>query len=59
MSIPANGERSFTSPVPKGAGKAAVSISYRLVNDEVRTLLKLKDKQWGEKKLIDKAIIRF
>ena len=59
MSIPANGERSFTLPIAKGAGKAAVTISYRLVNDEVRNLLKLKGKQWGEKKFIDKAIIRF
>jgi len=59
MSIPANGKRDFSSPIPKGAGKAVVTIYYRLVNDEVRTLLNLKEKQWSEKKLIDKAIIRF
>jgi len=59
MSIPANGKRSFSATIPQGAGNAIVSVSYRLVNEEVRTLLKLKEKQWGEKKFITKANIRF
>ena len=59
MSIPANGERSFSTKIPKGAGNAIVTVSYKLVNDEVRSLLKLKGKEWGEKKFITKANIRF
>ena len=59
MSIPANGKRSFSVSIPQGAGNAIVTVSYRLVNSEVRKLLKLKDKEWGEKKFITKANIRF
>ncbi len=59
MSIPANGERSFSASIPQGAGNAVVTVSYRLVNDEVRELLKLKEKEWGEKKYITKTNVRF
>ncbi len=59
MSIPANSERSFSASIPQGACNAIVSVSYRLVNNEVRKLLKLKEKQWSEKKFITKANIRF
>lgn len=59
MSIPANGERSFSASIPKGAGNAIVTVSYRLVNDEIRGLLKLKEKEWGEKKFITKTNVRF
>lgn len=59
FSIPANGSRSFSVDIPKGAGNAVVKVFYRLVNDEVRTLLELKEKEWGEKKFITKANIRF
>ena len=59
MSIPANGERSFSASIPQGAGNAVITVSYRLVNNEVRNLLKLKEKEWEEKKFINKANIRF
>ncbi|MGB5965318.1 MAG: multiheme c-type cytochrome [Sulfurimonadaceae bacterium] len=59
LSIPANGERSFSIAIPEGAGNAVVTVSYRLVNDEVRKLLKLKEKEWGQKKFITKRNIRF
>ena len=59
LSIPANGQRSFSIDIPKGAGNAVVTLSYRLVNDEIRTLLDLKEEQWGEKKFIAKTNIRF
>lgn len=59
MSIPANGERSFSASIPEEAGNAVITVSYRLVNNEVRKLLKLKEKEWGEKKFITKANIRF
>lgn len=59
LSIPANSERTFAVDIPKGAGNAVVTVSYRLVNDQIRNLLKLKEKQWGEKKFITKATVRF
>jgi len=59
MSVPANGIRRFKTEIPEGAGNAIVTVSYRLVNDEVRTLLKLKGREWSEKKFITKANIRF
>lgn len=59
MSIPANGERSFSASIPQGAGNAIVTVSYRLVNDEIRGLLELKEKEWGEKKFITKTNVRF
>ncbi len=58
MSIPAHGKRDFSVKIPKGATNAVVTVSYRLVNNEVRALLKLKGKEWGEKKFIAKANIR-
>ena len=59
MSIPANGERSFSASIPQGAGNAVITVSYRLVNNEVRELLKLKEKEWHKKMFITKANVRF
>ena len=59
MSIPANGERSFSASIPQGAGNAIVTVSYRLVNDQIRGLLDLKEKEWSEKKFITKTNVRF
>ncbi len=59
FSIPANGTRKFSVDIPKGAGNAIVTVSYRLVNNEIHELLDLKEKQWSEKKFITKANIRF
>ncbi|OQX59825.1 MAG: hypothetical protein B5M52_02105 [Helicobacteraceae bacterium 4484_230] len=58
MSIPANGSRTFSLPLVKGAGMIVVTLSYRLVNDEVHKLLGLKEPQWSEKKLIDRFNLR-
>ena len=59
LSIPANGKRSFSTKIPKGAGNAIITVSYRLVNEEVVRLLKLKGKEWGKKNFIAKKNIRF
>ena len=55
MSVPANGKRTVKFPIVEGAGSASVVLSYRLVNDEVRSLLNLKEKIWSKKMLIDKV----
>jgi len=57
--IAANGEKILELVVPEGAGNAVVTLSYRLVNDEVRGILKLKETQWQEKKFIAKTNVRF
>jgi len=59
MSIPGEGKRSFSTKIPKGAGRATVNVSYRLVNDEVHSLLKLKGKEWSKKNFITKTNVRF
>jgi len=59
QSVPAKGEKQITVALLKGAGNAVITLSYRLVNDEVKTLLKLKEAQWSEKKFITKSNIRF
>ena len=52
MSIPAKGERSVTIEKVAGTTSVNVKLSYVLVNDEVRKLLKLKEKKWSKKSLI-------
>ncbi len=59
MSIPANGERTFSVAIPKGAGIAIITLSYRLINDEVAKLLKISNKKERAKKFIAKTNIRF
>jgi len=51
-SVPAKGEISLKVLLPKDAKRVKVEVFYRLVNDEVRSLLKLKDKLWEKKFLI-------
>jgi hypothetical protein len=58
VSIPANGARAVKLPWVKGAGAAEVNLYYRLVNDEVRTMLDLKEAIWSKKMFIDKAVVR-
>ncbi len=53
-SVPAYGVRKFSLPLANGADKVSVMVSYRLVNDEVRELLELKDPLWSKKMLIRK-----
>ena len=52
LSIPANGKRVLKVPNVKGAKSVKVELYYRLVNDEVRSILKLKEKIWAKKSLI-------
>ncbi len=52
MSIPARGEKTLEVPKEKGATSAEVKVYYRLVNDEVRSMLDLKEAIWREKSFI-------
>jgi len=58
MSVPALGSKTFKVPMVKGTGQVTFELYYRLVNDEVRNLLDLKEPQWSEKKLINRTSIR-
>lgn len=49
MSIPAEGKKVLKFPKVQGATSVEVKLYYRLVNDEVRTLLDLQGKNWAEK----------
>ncbi len=51
-SIPAMGSKTLREPWPKEASSVVVSVSYRLVNDEVRELLDLKEDIWSKKMFI-------
>ncbi len=51
-SVPAKGEKVVTFKKVKGATSVEVKVYYRLVNDEVRSLLKLKEPIWSQKSLI-------
>jgi len=52
MSIPAEGKRVLKVNKANGATSLRISVYYRLVNDEVRELLELKDPIWSKKMLI-------
>ena len=58
ISIPAQGSKTFTLPLQAGADQVIVSVSYRLVNDEVRELLDLKDPMWAKKMVIKKVNLK-
>lgn len=58
VSIPAQGSKTFALPLQPGADQVVVSVSYRLVNDEVRELLDLKDPIWSKKMLIKKVNVK-
>jgi len=51
-SIPAKGKRVLKVKNNKKATNVEVKVYYRLVNDEVRSLLKLKDAIWSKKNFI-------
>ena len=55
MSVPANGVKKLKFPLLKGAKSVTVRLYYRLVNDEVRSILKLQDPIWSKKMFIDEA----
>ena len=52
VSIPANGKRSIKVAKIDGATSVEVKLYYRLVNDEVRSILKLKGDTWTKKSFI-------
>lgn len=58
ISIPALGSKTFTVPMAGGADQVAVVVSYRLVNDEVREMLDLKDPIWSKKMVIKKLNLK-
>jgi len=58
ISIPALGSKTFTLPMVAGADQVSVVVSYRLVNDEVREMLDLKEAIWSKKMLIKKLNLK-
>ena len=54
ISIPALSSKTFSLPMPTDAQSVNIVVSYRLVNDEVRELLELKDPIWSKKMVIKK-----
>ncbi len=49
MSIPAKGSKTLKIEKVRGTKRVDVKLSYRLVNDEIRGLLKLEDPIWNKK----------
>ena len=58
MSIPAKGKKVLKIPVVKGSTSAKVKLYYRLVNDEVRGILDLKESIWSRKNFIAAKTIK-
>ncbi|MEA3330960.1 MAG: multiheme c-type cytochrome [Campylobacterota bacterium] len=52
-SIPANGKRVLKVAIEDDTSSVDIRLYYRLVNDEVRSILKLKDSIWSQKMLIE------
>lgn len=48
MSIPAKGMKTLLIPIAKGSNHVEVSVYYKLVNDEIHSLLKLEDPIWSK-----------
>lgn len=49
LSVPANGKRVLKTPAQRGADRVEVTLYYRLVNDEVHSLLDLTEPIWSQK----------
>lgn len=58
IAIPAQGSKSFSLPLAKGADQAVIIVSYRLVNDEIREMLDLKEAIWSKKMVIKKVNLK-
>jgi hypothetical protein len=58
VSVPARGSKTLKVPMMQGSGQVTFELYYRLVNDEVRKLLKLEEPQWSEKKFISRTTVR-
>lgn len=52
--VPAQGSKTYSFPLAPGAQNAVITVYYRLVNDEVREMLDLKEAIWSKKMLIQK-----
>jgi hypothetical protein len=59
MSIPAKGKKVLKTPIVKGSTSAKVRLYYRLVNDEVRGILNLKEPIWSRKNFIAAKTVKF
>ena len=59
ISVPAKGEKNIKVKLNKDVTGAIVTVSYRLVNDEVRGLLELKEPIWSQKMPIAKVSVNF
>ncbi len=57
VSIPAMGKKVYKVDIPANVQKAVVTVSYRLVNDEIIGILKLKDAVWSKKMFVAKQEI--
>jgi len=58
MSIPAKGRKVISVKKVAGASSVKINVYYRLVNDEVRSLLKLKDAIWAKKMPITSKVLK-
>lgn len=58
MSIPAQGKKVLKIPFVDGSTEVEVKLYYRLVNDEVRSILKLKEVIWSKKSFIASKKLR-
>lgn len=58
IAIPAFGSKTFALPLVAASDGATIVVSYRLVNDEVRELLDLKDPIWSKKMVIKKLNLK-
>jgi len=58
VAIPAFGSKTFAIPLVAGSDGVVIVVSYRLVNDEVRELLDLKDPVWSKKMVIKKLNLK-
>lgn len=58
ISIPAQGSKAFSLVIPAGAQSVNIVVSYRLVNDEIREMLELKDPIWSKKMVIKKVALK-
>lgn len=57
MSIPAMGKKVYEVDIPASAQKAIVTVSFRLVNEEIIKILDLKEPIWSEKMFVAKEWI--
>ncbi|MDD5716617.1 MAG: multiheme c-type cytochrome [Sulfuricurvum sp.] len=57
-SVPAQGSKTVVLPIESGTTQVMIVVSYRLVNDEVRGIIDLKDPIWSKKMVIKKLNVK-